>query len=122
MTMSTSKDHVVVPGPGYHNVLAINRNQEYQVLSSSEPSLYFKLGLLHYCQGQQILKTNFRKTCLGALYVKEAQAASRYCDFQVQRAYKRVFCMKDNNYMIYTKKELVATKICGPSQEHIQIS
>ena len=30
--------------------------------------------------------------------------------------------MKDNKYLIYTNKELVATKICGPSQEHIQVS
>ena len=30
--------------------------------------------------------------------------------------------MKANKYLVYTNKELVATKICGPNQEHIQIS
>ena len=30
--------------------------------------------------------------------------------------------MKGNKYLIYTNKELIATKICGPHQEHIQIS
>ena len=51
MTMSTSKEHGVLPRPGYHNVLAINQRQEYQVLTSSELSFSFKLGLVHYCQG-----------------------------------------------------------------------
>ena len=122
MTMSTSENHVVLPRPGYHNVLAINQKQENQVLSSSELSQCFKLGRVHYCQGRQLLKTNFRKTCLGALYVKDAEAASWYCNFQVQPSDEQVFQMKDNKYLIYTNKELVATKICGPSQEHIHVS
>ena len=42
MTMSTSENHVVLPRPGHHNVLALNQKQEYQVLASSE---LFKLGL-----------------------------------------------------------------------------
>ena len=34
MTLSTSETHVALPRPGAHNVLAINQNQEYQLLSS----------------------------------------------------------------------------------------
>ena len=44
------------------------------------------------------------------------------CDFQVQPADERVFRMKDDSYLVYTNKELVATKICGPNQERIQIT
>ena len=91
MTMSTSENHIVLPRPGHHNVLTLSQKQEYQVLASSELSQCFKLGRVHYCQGQQILKTNFRKTCLGALYVKDAEAASCFCNFQVQPAEERVF-------------------------------
>ena len=91
MTMSTSENHIVLPRPGHHNVLTLSQKQEYQVLASSELSQCFKLGRVHYCQGQQILKTNFRKTCLGALYVKDAEASSWYCNFQVQPADEPVF-------------------------------
>ena len=115
MTMSTSENHVVLPRPGHHNVLAINQKQEYQVLTSSELIQCFKLGLVHYCQGLQILWTNFRKTCLGALYVKDSEAASWYCDFQVQPADERVFRVRNVDYLVYTNKEIVATKKCGPS-------
>ena len=115
MTMSTSENHIVLPRPGHHDVLAINQKQEYQVLTSSEVSQCFKLGRVHNCQGRQILKTNFRKTCLGALYVKDAEAASWYCDFQVQPADERVFRVRNDDYLVYTNKEIVATKKCGPS-------
>ena len=123
MTMSTSENHVVLPRPGHHDVLAINQKQEYQVLTSSELSQCFKLGRVHYCQGRQILRTNFRKTCLGALYVKDAEAASWYCDFQVQPADERVFRVRNDDYLVYTNKEIVATKKCGPSvSQTVQIT
>ena len=64
MTMSRSENHVVIPCPGHHNVLDLNQKQEYQILASSELCQCFKLGRVHYCQGRQILKTNFQKTCL----------------------------------------------------------
>ena len=52
---------------------------------------------VHYYQGGHILKNNFWKTCLGALFIKNAEASSWYCDFQVQPADERVFQMKSNN-------------------------
>ena len=55
MTMSTSENHVVLPRPGHHDVLAINQKQEYQVLTSSEVSQCFKLGRVHYCQAENQL-------------------------------------------------------------------
>ena len=30
--------------------------------------------------------------------------------------------MKNNDYLVYTNKEVVATKKCGPNQETIQIA
>ena len=49
--MSTSKHHAVLPQHGYHKVLAINQRQQYQILSSAQLSVCFKLGKIHYCQG-----------------------------------------------------------------------
>ena len=60
MTLSTSETHVALPPPGAHDVLAINQNQEYQLLSSGELQHCFKLAKVHYCKGRQVLKTNFR--------------------------------------------------------------
>ena len=72
MTLSTSETLVALPRPGAHNVLAINQNPEYQVLSSGELQHCIKLAKVHYCKGGQVLKTNFCKSCLGALYVQDS--------------------------------------------------
>jgi hypothetical protein len=122
MTMSNSEDHVALPRPGHHNVLAINTLQEYQTLNSGDLQHCLKLARVHYCQGRQILRTNFRKSCLGALYVRDSEAATRYCDFQIQPADERVFKMKADEYLVYTNKELVATRICGAESEQMQIT
>ena len=87
MTMSTSEIRVVVLV--LDTTSAINQKQEYQVLASSELSQCSKLAHVHYCQGRQILKANFPKTCLGALYVKDSEASSWYCNFKVQPADER---------------------------------
>ena len=120
MTMSTSEIRVVVLV--LDTTSAINQKQEYQVLASSELSQCSKLAHFHYCQGRQILKANFPKTCLRALYVKDSEASSWYCNFKVQPADERVFPMKNDDYLVYTNKEVVATKKCGPNQETIQIT
>ena len=94
MTMSTLEQHVALPRPQFHNVLVIYQNQEYQLLSSGELQRCFKLAQVHYCKGCHILKTNFPKSCLWALYVKDSEAASWYCNFEVQLAIAQVFKLK----------------------------
>ena len=53
MTMSTSDRHVALPQPRFHNVLAINQGQEYQLLSSTEFQHCLKLANVGYCKGLQ---------------------------------------------------------------------
>ena len=122
MTLSTSENHEALPRPGTHDVLSINQNQEYQLLLSGELQHCFKLAQVHYCKGRQILKTNFCKSFLGALYVKDSEAASWYCDFQIQPANKRVFKLSGDEYLVYTRNDLLATRTCGATQTQLQIT
>ena len=66
--------------------------------------------------------TNFRKSCLGALYVKDSEAASWYCDFQIQPADERVFKQSGEEYLTYTHKDLLATRTCGATQTQLEIT
>ena len=122
MTLSTSENHEALPRPGTHDVLSINQNQEYQLLSSGELQHCFKLAQVHYCKGRQILKTNFCKSFLGALYVKDSEAASWYCDFQIQPADELVFKLSGDKYLVYTRNDLLATRTCGATQTQLQIT
>ena len=122
MTLSTSETHVALPRPGAHDVLAISQSQEYQLLSSGEFQHCFKLAQVHYCNGRQVLKTNFSKSCLGALFIKDSEAASWYCDFQIQPAAERVFKLRGHKYLVYTRKDLLAPRTCGAAQTQLEIN
>ena len=113
---------MALPRPGAHHVLAINQNQEYHLLSSEELQHCFKLAKVNYCKGRQVLKTNFRKSCLGALYVKDSEAASWYCNFQIQPADERVFKLSGEEYLIFTPKDLLVTRTCGATQTQLEIT
>ena len=95
--------------------------QEYQLLSSGELQNCFKLAQVHYCKGRQVLRTNFHKSCLGALYVKDSEAASWYCDFQIQPADERVFKLSGDEYLVYTSKDLLPTRTSGAAQTQLEI-
>ena len=122
MMMYTSETHAALLCPGAHDVLAIDQNQEYQLLSSGELQHCLKLAKVHYCKGRQVLKTNFCKSCLGTLYVKDSEATSWYSDFQIQPADERVFKLSGEEYFIYTRKDLLVTRTCGATQTQLEIS
>ena len=91
------------------------------MLSSGELQNCFKLAQVHYCKGRQVLSTNFHKSCLGALYVKDSEAASWYCDFQIQPADERVFKLSGDEYLVYTSKDLLPTRTSGAAQTQLEI-
>lgn len=121
MTMTSDRDRVAVPRTGNHNVLAYNKQREYQTLSATELQACFKLKQVHYCAHRQILRTDWTKTCLSALYTKNQAAATRYCDFQIQPADERVYKLQGSDFLVYTNRELLAERICGNRHDSVQI-
>jgi hypothetical protein len=121
MTMTGDRDRVAVPRTGPHNVLAYNRLREFQTLATTELQACFNLKRIHYCAHRQILKTDWSRTCLSALFTKNQAAATRYCDFQIQPADERVFKLKGSDFLVYTNRELMAERICGEKHDSVQI-
>lgn len=121
MTMTSDRSRVALPRPGPYNVLAYNQDRQYQTLSTTELHGCFRLKRVHYCKQRQVLKTDWSKSCLSALYTKNQEAATRYCDFHIQPADERVFKMQGDNFLVYTSKDIIAERICGNQHEAIQI-
>jgi len=116
MTMTNDRSRVALPRPGDHNILAYNGQKEYQTMSSSDLLGCFIIDRTHYCANRQVLKTNWAHTCLSALYTMNQDAATRYCDFQIQPADERVVKLDQTRFLIYTNRVLMAEKYCGESQ------
>jgi len=120
MTLSIDRSKVAIPRPGGHNILAYNANSEFMTMTSTDLQSCFVLRRVHYCPNRQILRTDWSKTCLSALYKMNQEAATRYCDFQIQPADERVLKLDANNYLVYTNRQLVAEKHCG--KQHTSLS
>jgi hypothetical protein len=123
MTMTNDRSRVAIPRPGAHNILAYNGQKEFQTMSSSDLLGCFIIDRIHYCANRQVLKTNWAHTCLSALYTMNQEAATRYCDFQIQPADERVVKLDQTRFLVYTNRVLMAEKYCGESQHeslHIQ--
>jgi hypothetical protein len=113
MTMTNDRTRVALPRPGAHNILAYNGLKEYQTMSSSDLVGCFVIDRVHYCANRQVLKTNWAHTCLSALFTMNQEAATRYCDFQIQPADERIVKLDQSRFMVYTNRVLVAEKYCG---------
>ena len=121
MSMTNDRHRVAVPRPGPHNVLAYNQKREFQTLSASELQACFVLKKVHYCARRQVLRTDWTKTCLSALFVKNQEASTRYCDFQIQPADERVFKLQGSDFLIYTNRDLITERICGDRHEQVHV-
>ena len=121
MTLSNDRTRVAVPRPGGHNLLAYNSLHEYQTMSTTDLQNCFVIRRIHYCPNRQVLKTDWSKTCLSALFKMNQEAATRYCDFQIQPADERVLKLDAGHYLIYTNRQVMAERHCGNQHETLPI-
>ena len=121
MTISNDRSRVAVPRPGGHNLLAYNSLQEYQTMSTTDLQNCFVLRRIHYCPNRQVLRTDWSKTCLSALFKMNQEAATRYCDFQIQPADERVLKLDNGHYLVYTNRQVMAERHCGTQHETLAI-
>jgi len=122
MTMGLNRDYVAVPRPGAHNILAYNSKSEFHTMTTTDLQSCYVLRRVHYCPNRQVLRTDWSKTCLSALFKMNQVAATRYCDFQIQPADERVLKLEATKYLVYTNRQLVAEEYCGSKHKTLSIT
>lgn len=90
-------------------------------MSTTDLQGCFVLKRIHYCANRQVLRTNWAHTCLSALFTMNQEAATRYCDFQIQPADERVIKLDRETFLVYTNRQLVTERYCGNSHETITL-
>ena len=92
----------LVPDVGHQDIIAVEADQKgYKVLSSSDLLHCLHLGNHHFCQGDNILSTNFKSTCLGAIYMGDYLSTRRHCNFKIQKKKETVYDLGNNQYKVY---------------------
>ena len=90
-------------------------------MSTTDLTGCFVLKRIHYCANRQVLRTNWAHTCLSALFTMNQEAATRYCDFQIQPADERVIKLDRSSFLVYTNRQLVTERYCGNGHETITV-
>jgi len=69
----------VTPDVGQDNHLAIGHSKSFQTISSTDLHSCLYLGDTFFCKGRKVMETSLQKSCLGSLYLANAEAIQTTC-------------------------------------------
>jgi len=73
------------------NIIAIGHSKSYQTLSTSNLQNYLRLVDTFFCKGRYVLLTYLAKTCIGWLYLANANTIKRRLKFIIGDAREKIF-------------------------------
>ena len=111
----------MVPDVGHEDILAYGKHQTYQVLSANDLTKCLLIADIYYCRGRQVLKTNFKKSCLAGIFKKDKRTILSYCKFQLHPNDEQVFQIDKDTYIVNTPAEIITDVICNRRQTPLHI-
>ncbi len=69
----------ITPDVGQNNLLAIGHSKSFQTISSTDLHSCLHLGDTFFCKGRKVMETSLKKSCLGSLYLANAEAIQNTC-------------------------------------------
>jgi len=114
-------DYNMIPDVGHEDIFAYGKYNTYQVLSANDLTKCLLIADVYFCRGRQVLKTNFKKSCLAGIFKKDKQTILAYCKFKLHPNDEQVFQIDKDTYMVYTPAEIVTDLICNRRQTPLHI-
>jgi len=82
-------------------LLAIRHSKSFQAISSSDLHSCLHLRDI-FCKGRKLMETSLKRSCLGALYLVNAEAIQTICKFKVAKAREMIFEFAENTWAVYS--------------------
>ena len=112
----------LVPDVGHQDIIAVTGLQAYKVMSSSDLLDCLKFGNHHFCEGGNALRTNFKSTCLGSIFIGDFESSRSQCNFWIQRKKETVLNLGNNQYRVYTMANYTTEEICENGKRALNVS
>jgi hypothetical protein len=77
---------LITPDVGQNNLLGIKHSKSFQTIFSPDVHSCLHLGDTFFCKGRKVMETSLKKSCLGSLYLANAEAIQTTCKFKVAEA------------------------------------
>jgi len=107
---------------GHKDIIASRGLEAYKILSSSDLIHCNKFGNHHFCEGSYSLRTNFKSTCLGSIFIGDVASARTQCGFGVQKHKEAVLDMGNGEYRIFTPQSFATAQVCHNSSTSLNIT
>jgi hypothetical protein len=76
----------ITPDVGQNNLLGIGHSKSFQAIFSRDVHSCLHLRDTFFCKGRKVMETSLKKSCLGSLYLANAEAIQTTCKFKVAEA------------------------------------
>ncbi len=76
----------ITPDVGLNNLLANGQSKSFQTISSTDLHSCLHLGDTFFCKGRKVMETSLKKSCLGSLYLANAESIQNTCKFKIAEA------------------------------------
>jgi hypothetical protein len=102
----------IPPDIGQNNHLAIGHSKSFQTISSTGLHSCLHLGDTFFCKGRKVMETSLQKSCLGSLYLANAEAIQTTCRFKVAEASEKIFELSENTWAAYSTGTINTNQVC----------
>jgi hypothetical protein len=90
----------ITPDVGQDNVLTFGLLKSFQTISNTDLHSYLHVRDTFFCKGRKVMETSLQKSCLGSLYLANAEAIQTTCRFKVAEASEKIFELTDNTWAV----------------------
>jgi hypothetical protein len=112
----------LVPDVGQDDIIAVMGLEAYKVMSSSDLLDCLKFGNHHFCGGGNALRTNFKSTCLGSIFMGDFESSRTQCNFWIQRKKETLLDLGNNQFRVYTMANYTTEEVCENGNRAVNVS
>jgi hypothetical protein len=102
----------ITPDVGQGNLLAIGHSKSFKTISSTDLHSCLHLRDTFFCKGRKVMETSLQKSCLGSLYLANAEAIQKTCKFKVAKASEKIFELTENTWAVYSTGTINTNQAC----------
>jgi len=98
--------------------LAVGRDNKFKILTDSEFRMCDKRSKTFLCEQHQVLRTDMKDSCLGALFLRDKPGIISNCRFKRKLLRETVYQLSPTDHLVYTPVPFTAQIQCRNGSHH----
>ena len=94
------------------SMIAIGRDHRFRMTSQSDLVSCIQRNHIYLCDKHQVVRTDLKSTCLGSLYLRDAEGVRTHCRFEVRAMTETVYQLNNLDHLVFSPTALTAQITC----------